>query len=255
VGLDAFSVPRQGAGAGPAEQRRLSGGLRYTPDKHHTRYLVDFELDSLAEPSRAQAAALAVAAVQDLVAITAGGNGLQAALPRHWADNLPLVLDWDHAAAHVCNFAAVLHPEEAPVRSAWSAQAKGMLYEQGGEAVLKHLEKLPLPPRTRRAVKEELRKLIGYFAHNRHRTDYPSYRARLGDRQRPHEGGWQDHWRTLERLRHALGRGWGGHCGSLTSLVRQWQQTLGWLLGATETPGRVKSPQQKIHTQQRRVCL
>ena len=30
-------------------------------------------------------------------------------------------------------------------------------------------------------VREELRKLVGYFEHNRHRTDYPSYRAKGWD--------------------------------------------------------------------------
>jgi hypothetical protein len=34
-----------------------------------------------------------------------------------------------------------------------------------------------LPAGTRGEVCEELRKLIGYFENNRHRTDYPRYRA------------------------------------------------------------------------------
>lgn len=54
VGPDAFSVPMQGAGAGPAEHRMLSTALVYTPDKKYHRYLVDFELDVLAEESRSQ---------------------------------------------------------------------------------------------------------------------------------------------------------------------------------------------------------
>jgi hypothetical protein len=41
VGLDAFSVPMQGAGAGPAEHRMLDTAVVYTPDKKHHRYLVD----------------------------------------------------------------------------------------------------------------------------------------------------------------------------------------------------------------------
>ncbi len=38
-----------------------------------------------------------------------------------------------------------------------------------------------LPPRTGAEVHEELRKLIGYFENNRHRTDYPAYRERGWD--------------------------------------------------------------------------
>src|SRR6266540_3807965 len=66
-------------------------------------------------------------------------------------------------------------------RSAWAHEAKGILYEQGGEALLAHLRAVTLPPRTSAEVHEELRKLIGYFENNRHRTDYPSYRQKGWD--------------------------------------------------------------------------
>jgi Uncharacterised protein family (UPF0236) len=181
VGLDAFSVPMQGPGAGSAEHRMMYIGLLYTPEKKHKRYLVDFELDSLAEQVRAQAGALGIKEVKDLVAITDGGNGLEEALQRHLADNVATVLDWYHAAEHLCDFAAVLHPQDDAARSAWSEQAKGILYEQGGEALLAHLHAFSLPPRASSEVPEEFRKLIGYFENNRHRTDYPAYRTRGWD--------------------------------------------------------------------------
>ena len=43
--------------------------------------------------------------------------------------------------------------------------------------MLDHLRDLQLPKGTRTEAREELRKLIGYFEKNRHRTDYPTYRA------------------------------------------------------------------------------
>src|SRR5581483_4631634 len=181
VGLDAFSVPMQGAGASKAEHRMLYTALLYTPKKEHTRYLVDFELDVLAEQVRSQARALGLTQVSQLLAVTDGGNGLEEALQRHLADNLPTILDWYHAAEHLCDFAAVLHPQDEAARAAWSAQAKGILYEQGGEALLTHLQALPLPSRARAEVREELRKLLGYFENNRHRTDYPTYRQKGWD--------------------------------------------------------------------------
>jgi hypothetical protein len=181
VGLDAFSVPMQGPGASAAEHRMMYTALLYTPDKKHTRYLVDFDLQPLAEQVRAQAGAVGVTDVKDLVAVTDGGNGLEEALQRNLAENLSTVLDWYHAAEHLCDFALMLHPQDDAARSAWSGQAKGILYEQGGEALLKHLQALILPPRTSAEVQEELRKLIGYFENNRHRTDYPTYRQRGWD--------------------------------------------------------------------------
>ncbi len=177
VGLDAFSVPMQGPGASKAEHRMLYTALLYTPQKEHTRYLVDFELDALAEQVRAQARAVGVERVSDLIAVTDGGNGLEEALERHLADNLTTILDWYHAAERVCDFAKVWHARDEEARALWQHEAKGILYEQGGEALLAFLQAIALPPRTSQEVREELRKLIGYFQNNRHRTDYPTYRA------------------------------------------------------------------------------
>jgi len=176
VGLDAFSVPMQGVEASKAEHRMLYTALLYTPQKEHTRYLVDFELDALAEQVRSQARAVGVEQVSDLIAVTDGGNGLEEALQRHLAEDLKTILDWYHAAEHLCDFAKVWQASDDATRSQWQHEAKSILYEQGGEALLAYLRAIELPPRTSAEVHEELRKLIGYFENNRHRTDYPTYR-------------------------------------------------------------------------------
>jgi hypothetical protein len=181
VGLDAFSVPMQGPGASKAEHRMLYTALLYTPAKEHTRYLVDFELDALAEQVRAQARALGVKQVSDLLAVTDGGNGLEEALQRHLAENLPTILDWYHAAEHLGDFAKVWHARDEEARAHWLHEAKGLLYEHGGEALLAYLRALELPPRTSAEVGEALRQLRGYFENNRHRTDYPTYRQQGWD--------------------------------------------------------------------------
>jgi hypothetical protein len=177
VGLDAFSVPMQGMMATKAEHRMLYAALLYTPQKEHTRYLVDFELESLAEQVRAQARALGITQVSDLIAVTDGGNGLEEALQRNLAENLTTILDWYHAVEHVSTFAKAWHARDEEARLRWEHEAESILYEQGGEALLAFLQAITLPPRTSAEVREELRKLIGYFENNRHRTDYPKYRA------------------------------------------------------------------------------
>src|SRR5207249_2156165 len=161
-GLDAFSVPMQGAGASKAEHRMLYTALLYTPGKEHTRYLTDFELEALAEQVRAQAVALGISQVSQLIAVTDGGNGLEQALHRHLADNLTTILDWYHAAEHVCDFAKLWQPRDEEARAKWQQQTQGILYEQGGEALLAHLKAIDLPPRTSAEVREGLRRLIGY---------------------------------------------------------------------------------------------
>jgi hypothetical protein len=181
VGLDAFSVPMQGPKGKKAEHRMLYTALLYTPDKRHSRYVVDFELDALAAQVRSLAIACGVSEVKDLVAVTDGGNGLEEALQRHLADHLTTILDWYHAAEHLHDFAGVWHARDEAAASAWAHEAKGILYERGGAALLEFLQALILPKGTRGEVREELRKLLGYFEHNRHRTDYPSYRQRGWD--------------------------------------------------------------------------
>jgi Uncharacterised protein family (UPF0236) len=181
VGLDAFSVPMQGVQASKAEHRMLYTALLYTPEKEHTRYLVDFDLDVLAEQVRSQARALGIAQVSDLIAVTDGGNGLEEALQRHLAENLTMILDWYHAAEHLCDFAKVWHAHDDEARTQWQQEAKGILYEQGGEALLAYLGTIALPSSASAELREELRKLIGYFENNRHRTDYPSYRKKGWD--------------------------------------------------------------------------
>jgi hypothetical protein len=177
VGLDAFSVPMQGMRATKAEHRMLYTALLYTPQKEHTRYLVDFALNGLAEQVRAQARALGLTRVSDLIAVTDGGNGLEEALQRNLAEDLTTILDWYHAAEHLCAFAKVWHAGDDDARGHWQEQAKSILYEQGGEALLTYLHDIELAPGTSAETREELRKLIGYFENNRHRTDYPRYRA------------------------------------------------------------------------------
>ena len=181
IGLDAFSVPMQGPEGEKADHRMLYTALVYTPDKRHCRYVVDFDLDAVGAQVRSLARACGVAQVQDLIAVTDGGNGLEEALQRHLADNLTTILDWYHAAQHLHDFAAVLHARDEDAAAAWAREAKEILYERGGSALVEFLHALRLPKGTRAEVREALRKLMGYFEHNRHRTDYPSYRQRGWD--------------------------------------------------------------------------
>ena len=113
----------QGAGATKAEHRMLYTALLYTPQKEHTRYLVDFELDALAEQVRSQARALGISQVSQLIAVTDGGNGLEEALQRHLAENLTTILDWYHAAEHICDFGKAWHAHDEEARDGLTSAA------------------------------------------------------------------------------------------------------------------------------------
>lgn len=179
VGLDAFSVPRQQSGGGPAESRMLYAAVLYTPDKSRSHYLVDFDLDRLGGQLRRAAARLGLGRADQLVAITDAGNGLEAALRRHFRDDLPCVLDWYHAGEHLHEYAKVLHAGDTAAAAAWAKAVKDILWEQGGTALLAYLRGLAEPAEP--ATAEAWRQLLGYFTHNEHRTDYPAYRGRGWD--------------------------------------------------------------------------
>jgi len=174
LGLDAFSVPMQQSGGAKAEHRMLYTGILYTPDKSQTHYLVDFDLDSVVAQMRQAAIAFGLGEADQVLAVSDAGNGLEEALHRHFWEDLLCILDWYHASQHLHDYAKVLHPKEAQLAAAWAKQAKDLLYEQGGEALLLYLRGLPVPADD--SVADELRKLTNYIADNKHRLDYPTYR-------------------------------------------------------------------------------
>jgi hypothetical protein len=174
LGLDAFSVPIQQPGGKKAEGRMLYTAILYTPDKQRSHYLVDFDLDRLAALMRRAATALGLGRANQVIALSDAGNGLEAALKRNFWDDLLCILDWYHAAQHLHAWARCL-PAREPGQVGWADQAKTLLYEQGGTALLAWLRSLPVPAEAQAA--EEQRKLINYFADHEHRTDYPTYRG------------------------------------------------------------------------------
>jgi hypothetical protein len=174
LGLDAFCVPIQQPGGKKAEGRMLYTAILYTPDKKRSHYLVDFDLARLAALMRQAATALGLGRADQMVALSDAGNGLEAALKRNFWDDLLCILDWYHAAQHLHAWARCL-PAREPGQVGWADQAKELLYERGGTALLAWLRSLPVPADGGAA--DEQRKLINFFADNEHRTDYPSYRA------------------------------------------------------------------------------
>ena len=152
----------------------LYTAILYTPDKSRSHYLVDFDHDRLAAQMRQAAIRLGFAAADQVIALSDAGNGLEEALRRHFWDDLLCILDWYHAAQHLHGYAKCLFAGDAGQAEAWAKEAKGVLYERGGTALLEHLRAQPAPADA--GVADELRKLVNYFADNEDRTDYPEYR-------------------------------------------------------------------------------
>lgn len=175
LGLDAFSVPMQQPDGTRADWRMLYIGLVYTPDKRGTEYVTGWDLDRVCERLRRVAIARGLGRADRVVAVTDAGNGLEAALRRHFDAGLLCVLDWYHAAEHLHAYAQAAWPRDPPAAAAWAGRAKGVLHDRGGAGLLAWVGGQDLPGGAEAA--EALRLLVGYFAGAAHRTDYPAYRA------------------------------------------------------------------------------
>lgn len=88
------------------------------------------------------------------------------------------MLDFYHASEHVWELSRVLYRQEEPAEKArgerWAHERVNSLWEQGPDPLLRALRRR----RVRTAdEREALRLQKGYFARNRHRMHYPTYRA------------------------------------------------------------------------------
>ncbi len=179
LGLDAFAVPTRAAAGGAVDWRMLYVGLLYDPGKEHAVYLSDFDFETVAAWMRGYATASGLARAETVVALTDGGNGLERVLRQAFSDAVVFVLDFYHAAERLHAFGGLLHGHDPGAARAWAEQAKGILRQRGGQALLQWLGELPRP--RGRELREGLRVLRGYVEANVHRMEYPSYRDRGWD--------------------------------------------------------------------------
>ena len=178
LGLDAFAVPtRRGGGV---DWRMLYVGLLYDPRKGHTVYLSDFDFEVVAGWMRRYATAYGLGGADTLVALTDGGNGLERVLRQAFLEAVVFVLDYYHAAERLHTFAGLLHGHDPGAARAWAEEAKGVLWEQGGQALRERLRGLRLPRQASEELREGLRGLRGHVEANVHRMDYPTYRRGAG---------------------------------------------------------------------------
>jgi len=181
LGLDAFAVATRPAKGKGVEWRMLYVGLLYDPRKEHTVYVTDFDFGAVAAHLRSYAVAFGLSAAAVQVAITDGGNGLERVLRQNVSDALQFVLDYWHEAERLHKFAALLHAGDGGAAASWAERAKSILWEEGGAALLRHLQAVRLPAGADKELSEELRRRLDYYEENGHRANYPGYRAKGWD--------------------------------------------------------------------------
>lgn len=185
VGLDAISIRQQGPGATQAEGRMAYVATFYNPRSdfdpqrpkpHQTRFLAGFYgLDELGVQARRQAAQIGWDGAEQQIALSDGGNGLEA----FFRKNFPLaecIIDFWHAAEHLKELALVLYADDDAQRlertEAWCHRLKA----EGGWSIVRMLQQLDLTDRSS-ATRSAHAECLGYFQNHQHRMDYPRYVA------------------------------------------------------------------------------
>jgi hypothetical protein len=178
VSADLTGVGMQGPGGSAAEGRMAAVGMIWNAgEEGRVRYACGLTggLAALGEPLRRQGAQVRMDRAERWVAISDGGAGIEDWLRANFPRVEAVILDFYHAAEHLCAWAEVLNPDEAQaerVGAAWCHRLK----HEGGRVVLDALRAIDLSARSAE-VREAHRQLLVYFANQVHRMDYPSYRS------------------------------------------------------------------------------
>lgn len=192
VSIDATGVPQQASGGGPADGRMPYVAMVFNPvpelprDSPYrlpasapmsARYLAGlYDLDELGLQLRKQAGQLGIDRAAQWIGLTDGGNGLEQFLRVNFPRDLELILDFWHASEYLADLAKLLQPHDNEQRQALLTEWCQTMKHQGGQGIVKLLERLPLPPR-KPAVREQYDTTLGYLRNNAHRMDYPRYVA------------------------------------------------------------------------------
>ena len=179
AGMDAFAVPTRASGG--VGGKMLYVGLLYDPSKEHTLYLADYDFERLAGLLRAYAVGLGLGQAETLVALTDGGNGLERGPRQAVSGAVVCVLGWWHLSEKLHEVGRLLHEQDTGAARAWAEAREATLWEQGGAALAEELDRLGCPAGAPAEAREKWRTLRAHVWKNRHRTDYPTYRAKGWD--------------------------------------------------------------------------
>jgi hypothetical protein len=189
VSVDATGVPQQGPHGEKTESKMAYVAMIYNardaaetkerkPERieRNRRYLAGyFELDELGLQLRRQAAQVGIDAVQQQVALSDGGNGLEDFFRKNFS-RAEIILDFWHAKEYLVELGQTLFGEGSQDGKQWLDEQCHRLKHAGGEAVLAELQKIDGSNRGA-SVQEKLRITLGYFENHKHKMDYPRYLA------------------------------------------------------------------------------
>jgi hypothetical protein len=178
VAADLTGVGMHGPDGAKADGRMAAVGMIWNGgEEGRVRYVCGLTggLAALGGPLRRQAAHVDMDGAERRIALSDGGAGIEDWLRVNFPRADAIILDFYHAAEHLSDWAKVLYPQESEAKCVGSAWCHRLKHE-GGQVVRNALREVEVSHRAAE-VQEAHRKLVGYFEHQVHRMDYPSYRA------------------------------------------------------------------------------
>lgn len=184
ISLDATGILMQGPNGAKVDGRMVYVGMVYNPQPRRfdeealtkpcdgSRYLAGlYTLEELGEQLRRQAGQVGMDQVEQLIALSDGGNGLEHFFDVYFPTAVK-ILDFHHATGHLTELSKLLRPGAAAncLLSAWCHTLK----HAGGIRLLTVLEKLDRRKMTDN-TQAELDKVLTYFRNHVHRMNYPEY--------------------------------------------------------------------------------
>jgi hypothetical protein len=186
VSIDATAVRQQAEDGGPAQGRmpyvamvynpvpELADDSPYRPASSATmqaRYLAGlYELDELGVQLRKQAGQVGMDRAEQWIGLTDGGNGLENFIRTNFPRDVVLILDFWHAAEYLLELAKLIHPDDEAARQRLHHQWCHIMKQEGGPAIIAHLEQCALPLR-KPSVRGKRAETLNYFRTNVHRME------------------------------------------------------------------------------------
>lgn len=189
VSVDATGVRQQGEHGEKVECKMAYVAMVYNardaaetkerkPERieRNRRYLAGyFTLDELGLQMRKQAAQVGIDDVQQQVALSDGGNGLEDFFRKNFP-RAEVIIDFWHVNEYLVKLGKALFGEGSAEGKQWLDECCHQLKHEGGAAVLAELLKLDVSTRSA-SVQEEFRITIRYFENHKHKMDYARYAA------------------------------------------------------------------------------
>jgi hypothetical protein len=184
VSLDATGILMQGAEGSKAEGRMVYVGMIYNPQPRApaeealskpcdgVSYLAGlYTLEELGLQMRRQGVRVGMESADVWIALTDGGNGLEAFVDVNFPRAVK-ILDFQHAAGHVAMFAKQFRAGAQAERllAAWCHTLK----HAGGATLIRVLQRLDGKKMTSE-VQAARDNVLHYLSSNVHRMDYPAY--------------------------------------------------------------------------------